>query len=317
VPDAPPLGYIIGRDTYYRREDVGIIYQVNILPEARRHLVGAKLVEAMFERAAWGCTLFCAWCAQDLPANRFWEALGFRPLAFRTGSAEKARRHIFWQKRIRIGDTTTRWWFPSRTASGMVREDRLVLPIPPGTHWSEAKPMVLPGPPEGGIAGEDVRMLPAEGEDGERKSSKTRGKMKKTDRESAQPFAAVRAGEVISDPMDPRLNQPFFETAADRDAKARAEAEAKAREKEERKKRRRREKKVGGRRVYDPRFVKAAREICARFLEELDGPGGERLIPAGDAEYEVGRLAEAGKDAGGRLEAIDAGDGRRLLPRAA
>ena len=26
----------------------------------------------------------------------------------------------------------------------MIREDRLVLPIPPGTHWSDAKPMILP-----------------------------------------------------------------------------------------------------------------------------------------------------------------------------
>ncbi|CAN5547100.1 hypothetical protein BH09PLA1_BH09PLA1_14260 [soil metagenome] len=53
-----------------------------------------------------------------------------------------------WQKRIRAGDTTTPWWFPSKTAGGSIREDRIVLPIPPGTLWSDAKPLILPVDPE-------------------------------------------------------------------------------------------------------------------------------------------------------------------------
>jgi hypothetical protein len=53
--------------------------------------------------------------------------------------------HIFWQKRIRVGDVTTPFWFPSVTKGGMIGGDRLVFPIPPGTHWSDAKPVVLPG----------------------------------------------------------------------------------------------------------------------------------------------------------------------------
>lgn len=53
--------------------------------------------------------------------------------------------HIFWQKRIRQGDEQTPWWFPSKTEGGAIREDRIVLPIPPGTHWSQAKPLILPG----------------------------------------------------------------------------------------------------------------------------------------------------------------------------
>jgi hypothetical protein len=40
---------------------------------------------------------------------------------------------------------TTPWWFPSQTTGGAIREDRLVFPIPPGTHWSDAKPVILPG----------------------------------------------------------------------------------------------------------------------------------------------------------------------------
>ena len=101
------LGYCIGNDRYFKRDDVGIIYQMNVVPDAQRKLVGAMLIKAMFERAAYGCKLYCCWCAQDIEANRFWESIGFVPLAFRTGSREKSRMHIFWQKRIREGDTTT------------------------------------------------------------------------------------------------------------------------------------------------------------------------------------------------------------------
>jgi hypothetical protein len=104
-----------------------------VLPGAQRKLVGATLLKAVFDRAAYGCRLFCCWCAQDLDANYFWESLGFIPLAFRAGASGK-RKHIFWQRRIREGDTTTPYWFPAKTDGGMMREDRLVLPIPPGVH---------------------------------------------------------------------------------------------------------------------------------------------------------------------------------------
>jgi hypothetical protein len=144
---ATPVGYCIGTDQYFKRDDVGIIYQMNVVPGRRRSLVGATLVKAMFDRAAYGCRLFCCWCAQDIEANHFWEALGFVPLAFRAGSREKGRVHIFWQRRIRAGDTTTPYWFPSQTTSGSIREDRLVFPIPPGVHWREAMPIVLPEVP--------------------------------------------------------------------------------------------------------------------------------------------------------------------------
>jgi hypothetical protein len=139
------VGYVIGTDRYFKHDDVGIVYHLNVAPGAQRGFVGATLLKAMFDRAAYGCKLFCCWCAQDIEANRFWEAMGFVPLAYRAGSEKKSRVHIFWQKRIRAGDTTTPWWFPSQTTGGAIREDRLVLPIPPGTHWSDAKPVVLPG----------------------------------------------------------------------------------------------------------------------------------------------------------------------------
>ena len=126
-------------------------------------MIGATLLKAVFDRAAYGCKLFCCWCAQDIAANRFWQAMGFVPLAFRTGSEKKGRVHIFWQKRIRAGDRETPWWFPSQTGGGSIREDRLVLPIPPGSHWSDAKPLVLPQSAES-------KVLSAEGEGGGRKA---------------------------------------------------------------------------------------------------------------------------------------------------
>jgi len=138
------VGYCIGQDQYFKREDVGIIYQLNVEPGKQRGFIGATLVKAMFDRAAYGCRLFCCWCAQDIEANYFWESLGFVPLAFRAGSRKRSRVHIFWQKRIRGGDTTTSWWLPTQTSGGAMGEDRIVLPIPPGTHWSDAKPLILP-----------------------------------------------------------------------------------------------------------------------------------------------------------------------------
>src|SRR5689334_12951022 len=66
-----PVGYCIARDRYFKRDDCGIIYQLNIRQEHRRGLAGATLIKAVFDRAAYGCKLFCCWCAQDLEANHF------------------------------------------------------------------------------------------------------------------------------------------------------------------------------------------------------------------------------------------------------
>jgi hypothetical protein len=146
-----PIGYCIFSNRYLKRDELGVIYQMNVLPVLQRKLIGATLLKGVFERAPYGCRLFCCWCAQDLDANYFWESMGFVPLAFRTGAVGKrTRTHIFWQRRIREGDTTTPYWFPAKTDGGMMREDRLVLPIPPGVHWRDAMPVLLPtaGVPE-------------------------------------------------------------------------------------------------------------------------------------------------------------------------
>lgn len=143
-PNGCPMGYLIAKDRYMCNDACGIVFQLNVVPIKHRRLIGAFLVKSFIERAAYGMRLLCCWCAQDLPANHFWESLGFVPLAFRTGSRGKQRIHIFWQLRVCVGDNSTPYWYPAETHAGAVRENRLILPIPPGTHWREAKPVVLP-----------------------------------------------------------------------------------------------------------------------------------------------------------------------------
>src|SRR5882724_11413348 len=86
------VGYCMSQDRYFKRDEVGIVYQMNISPGAQRKLVGATLLKAVFESAPYGCKLFCCWCAQDLDANYFWESMGFIPLAFRTGASGRSAR---------------------------------------------------------------------------------------------------------------------------------------------------------------------------------------------------------------------------------
>jgi N-acetylglutamate synthase-like GNAT family acetyltransferase len=144
-----PIGYVMGVDRYFKHDDVGLVHQLAVVPGSRRGLVGATLLKALFDASAYGVRLYCCWCAQDLDANLFWESCGFVPLAFRTGSLGKkkgqgVRTHIFWQKRIREGDTTTPWWFPAKTDGGAMRADRLVFPIPPGKTWRDEMPVMVP-----------------------------------------------------------------------------------------------------------------------------------------------------------------------------
>ena len=140
---ATPVGYVAFRDRYQKRDELGAVFQLCVDPTRQRGLIGATLLQSAFDASAYGCRLFCCWCAQDLAANKFWEAMGFQAIAFRGGSTKKSRVHIFWQKRIRADDDATPFWFPSKTEGGALREDRLVLPIPPGLRWDEAMPVMV------------------------------------------------------------------------------------------------------------------------------------------------------------------------------
>lgn len=263
--DPSPLGYCISADRYMKHDDCGIIYQLNVAPGHQRGLIGATLIKAVLDRAPYGCKLFCCWCAQDLEANDFWESLGFVPLAFRTGARragakKEPRIHIFWQRRIRAGDCKTAYWFPSETTGGAVRESRIVLPIPPGTHWSDAKPAVLPGMEEA------LTALP-EGEQAKKRGKeRLKGKAKRVE---AKPRAISRGGLWFAPVL----------SAAEAKAQKEADAAAKKAVKAARPQRR-----------NDPKLVAAARELRDRYMEQINE--GLRLPPGACGKYEVSRSLE-------------------------
>ncbi|MGI9013707.1 MAG: GNAT family N-acetyltransferase [Phycisphaerales bacterium] len=272
-----PVGYCIGTDKYHKRETVGVIYQVNVAEVQRRSLIGAVLVQAMFERAAWGCRLFSCWCRQDLDANYFWESLGFLPIAFRAGSESKNAVHIFWQKRIREGDTETPYWFPSRTSGGAMRADRIVLPMPPGSHWSDVKPLILPGIP---VLNEDDPALALPGAEAEVKSAAGPTRQRKQKKAAERGKHALKA-------VRPSISRGGlrFPTAAEQEAsKVQAEEDAVKKAKKKRAK---------VKKQYHPQYLEAARDLCAAFLEELQMDGGDRLLAPPAGKYDVSRQLDA------------------------
>jgi len=257
------VGYLIGNDQYYKRDDLGCIFQVNIVEEYKRHLVAASLLKAQFEASAWGCKLYCCWCAQDLEANKFWEAMGFVALAYRVGAELKGpkgpdgkptpRVHIFWQKRIRAGDSTTPWWFPSKTSGGELNAHRVVLPIPPGKHWSDTQALILPSEFKAS------RALPAP----EATSTKEKRAPVKKVKPVAPPVAVKRNGLMYSIPKPGEVvEKPKVE---------KIKKEKAPREKVE----------------SDPKLVAFTRELRDRWLEEVNSG---RFLPFSQSKYDVCRL---------------------------
>ncbi|MEA2710801.1 MAG: hypothetical protein QOF78_3402 [Phycisphaerales bacterium] len=257
-----PIGYCISSNRYLKRDELGVVYQMNVVPGAQRKLVAATLLKAVFERAPYGCRLFCCWCAQDLDANYFWESLGFIPLAFRTGASGK-RTHIFWQRRIGEADTETPYWYPSKTDGGMMREDRLVLPIPPGVHWKEKMPILLP---------EVQQALP----------------------DGKTPAPRERSGETPK----PRLMPPTRRGARFGAPSAGPEPKPAGGVVEKAKPRKPKREKVKA----DPAHVAAARELRDRWLEQVNAggagaAGGAGLVGAA-GKYEVSRALPDGEARG-------------------
>jgi hypothetical protein len=280
-----------------KRDDVGIVYQLNVLPLKQRHLIGATLIKAVFERAAYGCRLFCCWCAQDIQANWFWESIGFVPLAFRTGSRAKQRIHIFWQRRVRENDEgpgATPYWFPAKTEGGAVAEDRIVLPIPPGTHWRDATPGLLPGVP--GIAeSEQPKALPETLPGGALvKSRPEQPQMSKLQkavimRSQSKHLRGVSVGRkaVITSGGVKYIEREDY--VAELDAPEELIEQEKPKRTRERKPRQKHEKE----------FVAKARELRDRYLEQVNAPGSEMLLPDGScAKYDVSRQLGTGGDDG-------------------
>jgi hypothetical protein len=258
-PDAPGakerVGYVISRDRYLKRDELGVIFQLCVSPGTQRGFVGASLLRAVFHRSAYGCRLYCCWCAQDLDANYFWEAMGFVPLAFRVGSDRKRRLHIFWQKKIVAGDTETKWWYPFQTAGGALRADRVVLPIPEGVHWSEVRPVEVPAKrrSELGVrSSQESRALPAPKPE-RRKPSAGPGPGKVGILVGGRIKYVDRPGYVAPVPaVSPEPEKPPEPPKPKRPRKPKAEV--------------------------DPKFLRGARELRDRFLEHVNGPDGAGML---------------------------------------
>ncbi len=236
-----------------KRDELGAVFQMCVSPGHQRKLIAATLLQAVFDRAPYGCKLFCCWCAQDLEANHFWESMGFVPLAFRTGSEKKSRVHIFWQKRIRKDDTTTQWWFPSQTTGGAIGAGRIVLPIPHGTHWSDVMPLILPNEPAKELAHEETKIA---------KKEAKKSKLANTTSQLATlpPPRRVRFGApglVLPTPI-PEIIEKKQKTPKPKAAKV------------------------------DPRLIIAARELRDRWLEGMNEAGMQSF-----GKYDVTRVIES------------------------
>ena len=270
-------GYLIGNDRYRHRDELGVIFQMCVAPAYRRSLVAAHLLKAQFERSAYGCKLYCCWCAQDIEANRFWESMGFVPIAFRAGSEKRDRLHIFWQRRIRAGDNETPWWFPSETTGGMMDASRIALPIPPGMHWTDALPRLIPtavpeeSPNDGANQGADGGRL-LEPAPAKRATSAKRSKLDASPSAQASPppvITGMRGGGL-------RLTPDVFEPPTDP-----APTEALAAAKPAKPSKPKRVKKAS------PELAAKARELRDRWMEAA-ARGEGIALPA--AKYEIGRL---------------------------
>jgi len=312
------LGYCIGRDRYFKHDDIGIIYHLNVTPEAQRMCVGASLVKAMFERAAYGCKLYSCWCAQDLDAGYFWESLGFVPIAFRTGGTGAGegdeRIHIFWQCRVRREDgegSPTPFWYPSETTGGQIRANRIVLPIPPGTHWKDAKPVILPGMAE--ERAEAAALMEAE-----KQEARATKKEKKSTKKKKMGASGAGEAKVERPTLRPRESASgglwFCPPPAGTDkanaaaAKLKADAEEQA-EKEERegtkpakatKKKKTEDHGRAARATRNaPEFVAAAREFRDRWMERV---AEEPALLDRAGKYDVTRSLE--DDEGMNMEPV-------------
>ncbi|HEV2292657.1 MAG TPA: GNAT family N-acetyltransferase [Tepidisphaeraceae bacterium] len=267
-----PVGYCISRDRYLKRDELGVIYQLCVAPGDQRKLIGASLIKATIERSAYGCRLYCCWCAQDLDANYFWESMGFVPIAFRAGSTGKKRVHIFWQRPIVDGDATP-WWYPFKTDSGAIREDRLVFPIPPGVHWRDIRPP-------------DVRAVEVPRAELALNESADKQKQPSTRKRANARAAVVDVGVAEMGGFWSPAPKPGKKP---REQKHKAPAAKAAQQRSRR---------------IDPKYLAAARELRDRWMERVND---RSLLDQSCGKYDLSRVVSEAEGSRGIMEAEIAG----------
>ena len=164
-------------------------------------------------------------------------------------------------------------------------EDRIVLPIPPGTHWRDAKPVLLPGLPE--RPKEEPKALPGGAPVRPRPEQPrvTKAQRAAVARSKSKHLGGVPAGKAA---VITRNGVKYIERG---DAPAEEELAKPKRPRKPRQK-------------HDPKYVAAARELRDRYLEEMNS--GNLLPPAAQGKYDVSRQLEAAPSSLNETPLLDA-----------
>lgn len=198
------------------------------------------------------------------------------------------RTQIFWERRIREGDDMTPYWMPTETSNGAIQENRIALPIPPGLHWSDPMPVVLPGMEKTGA----VNALPAGETDASGIASGGASKAKRVKvKAPAKPVlkpTSIRMGGLRFVP-----GKPPEPVKAEKQKKAKP-----PREKFE----------------NDPELVDKARVLISKYLDQVNP--GMMLPPGAYGKYDVSRALEAAPSAAPLIEEAMKIDSARLLEAA-
>lgn len=94
-----PAGYVLGRPRLRPQPWVQPLTQTAVSFDAQRRTLGSALIDAAAADAtANGRTILQAWCRTDIPANAFWLAAGFEPVALRKPETARAMPLLLWRR---------------------------------------------------------------------------------------------------------------------------------------------------------------------------------------------------------------------------
>ena len=131
-----------------------------------------------------------------------------------------------------------------------------MLPIPPGTHWQDAKPAILPGM-------ENVNVVPQLESDAQPRSDAKRSRVKaqKPMMQATKP-SSIKLGALRFAPPPPAPG-----TKAEKPKQPKQKFR------------------------NDPKLVEAARELRDRYIEQINA--GLLLPPSANGKYDISRQLEA------------------------
>lgn len=130
-----PAGYLLGKNIYKNDLKCAIIYQAAISYDARRRYLGKALVQTFMDRLPVTTEYVVLWCAADLEANLFWEAMDFHAIAYRAGSRKTRRVHILWEGFTNDWKGNASFTLPPVGFAGSFKEMRAIRPVKSGEDW--------------------------------------------------------------------------------------------------------------------------------------------------------------------------------------